>query len=163
MIHEHHHERIHFLGDSQELYPIQTRWNGYKRAISDAKLTPQESLDCCSEEIVFERVSRLLEGKNAPTAFFCGNNMVSRGLVRSLRRLGVGVPGDVAAVGFDDLELADLLIPALTVVRQPMEELGATAACVLFELLDTSYEEWPAKGGRTTLKVELVVRQSCGC
>jgi len=163
LIQEHRHERIHFLGDSRELYSIQTRWKGYKKAISGAGLTPQASLDCSSEEIIHEKVGRLLAGKNPPTAFFCGNNMVSRGLIRSLRRLGVRLPYDLAVVGFDDLELADLLTPALTVVRQPVEDLGANAAHVLFDLLDTPCDDWPLKGALTTLKVELIIRQSCGC
>jgi len=163
LIQKHGHERIHFLGDSQELYPIQTRWKGYKKAVSEANLIPQATLDCRSEEVIHEKVGRLLAGKDAPTAFFCGNNMVSRGLIRSLRRLGVRIPHDLAVVGFDDLELADLLTPALTVVRQPMEDLGANAAYVLFDLLGTPFEEWPVKGALTTLKVDLIIRQSCGC
>ena len=163
LIQEHNHERIHFLGDSKHLYSIQTRLSGYKHALSKARLLPQATLECSSEEVIFEVVSRLLEGKQPPTAFFCGNNLVSRGLIRSLRKLGVEAPRDVAVIGFDDLELADMLVPSLTVIRQPVEQLGTIAAEVLFDRLKTPAANWPNSGNRTTLKVELVVRSSCGC
>jgi LacI family transcriptional regulator len=163
LIREHHHERIHFLGDSEHLYTIQTRLSGYKRALSQAKLLPQATLECSSEELIFETVSRLLEGKRPPTAFLCGNNMISRGLIRSLRKLGIESPRDVAVIGFDDLELADMLVPSLTVIRQPVEQLGTVAAEVLFNLLKAPAAKWPNSGDRTTLKVELIVRSSCGC
>jgi LacI family transcriptional regulator len=163
LIHQHNHERIHFLGDSRKLYSIQTRLSGYKRAISQAKLLPQASLNCSSEKLLFEEISRLLEGKRPPTAFFCGNNLVSRGLIRSLRKLGVEAPRDVAIIGFDDLDLADMLVPSLTVIRQPVEQLGTIAAEVLFKRLKTPAAKWPNPGDRTLLKVELVVRSSCGC
>ncbi|HMH14087.1 MAG TPA: LacI family DNA-binding transcriptional regulator [Edaphobacter sp.] len=163
LIQKHNHERIHFLGDSKNLYSIQTRLNGYKHALSKAGLHPQATLECSSEEVIFEEVSRLLDGKRPPTAFFCGNNLVSRGLIRSLRKLGVEAPKDVAIIGFDDLELADMLVPSLTVIRQPVEQLGTIAAGVLFERLKTPATKWPKSGNRTTLKVELVVRSSCGC
>jgi LacI family transcriptional regulator len=163
LIQDHNHERIHFLGDSRKLYSIQTRLGGYKRALSHAKLPPQASLECSSEELIFEEVSRLLDGKHPPTAFFCGNNMVSRGLIRSLRKLGVEAPRDVAVIGFDDLELADMLVPSLTVIRQPVEQLGKVAAEVLFNQLNMPSTKRPKSGTRTTLKVELVIRSSCGC
>ncbi len=163
LIEQHHHKRIHFLGDSRDLYSIQTRLNGYKRALSQAGLTAQSTLECSSEEAVFAAVSHLLAGPDPPTAFFCGNNLVSRGLIRSLRKLGVEAPRDIAVIGFDDLELADMLVPALTVIRQPVERLGTVAAEVLFDLLGTPAEVWPLTGARTTLKVELIVRASCGC
>jgi len=163
LIQHHHHKRIHFLGDSRNLYSIQTRLSGYKRALSQVNLRPQVSLNCSSEELIFAEVSRVLEGKIPPTAFFCGNNMVSRGLIRSLRKLGVEAPRDVAIIGFDDLDLADMVVPSLTVIRQPVEQLGTIAAQVLFERLKTPAAKWPNPEDRTTLKVELVVRSSCGC
>jgi LacI family transcriptional regulator len=163
LIQEHNHKRIHFLGDSKNLYSIQTRLSGYKRALSQAKLLPQATLECSSEEMIFNTVAKLLNGKQPPTAFFCGNNLVSLGLIRSLRKLGVEAPRDVAVIGFDDLELADMLVPSLTVIRQPVERLGIIAAEVLFDRLKTPAAKWPKSGDRTTLKVELVVRSSCGC
>jgi len=163
LIEQHHHERIHFLGDSGELYTTRTRMSGYKKAMTEAALAPQATLECSSEEAVLDKVSSLLAGKNPPAAFFCGNNLTTRRLIRTLRKLGVEAPRDIAIVGFDDIELADMLLPSLTVIRQPVERLGTTAAKVLFHLLGTPIQNWPETGTRTHLKVELIIRASCGC
>jgi LacI family transcriptional regulator len=68
------------------------------------------------------------------------------------------VPGDLAVTGWDDVTLAAHLSPRLTTVRQPMRELGAAAARLLFDQIG---------GARTPstvqLDTEVVIRASCGC
>jgi LacI family transcriptional regulator len=71
------------------------------------------------------------------------------------------VPEDVALIGFDDFELAEILHPTLTVVRQPADEVGRVAAGLLFDRLKR--DEFPKEGSRVVLPVELVLRRSCGC
>jgi len=159
---DHGHKRIHFLGDAPDLFTIKTRRDGYQRAIMGAGLIPESSLDCNSEQIVLEYIKRVMAGKNAPTAFFSGNNRISRYIYRALLHLGLRIPKDVAVVGFDDFDTADMLSPPLTVISQPVEVLGKTAAEVLFSRLKTTADTWP-KTSRTALKVQLVVRVSCGC
>jgi LacI family transcriptional regulator len=74
--------------------------------------------------------------------------------------MGAKIPGDVAVAGFDDFDMADIFHPALTVVRQPADELGRVAADLLFERLGDK----KATGGKLiVLPVELIVRRSCGC
>ena len=63
--------------------------------------------------------------------------------------------------GFDDFDMADIFHPAITVVRQPVTELGRVAAELLFERLEE--KQRTAAGKRIVLPVELVVRRSCGC
>jgi LacI family transcriptional regulator len=77
-----------------------------------------------------------------------------------LQALGIYPPDGMALVGFDDFETADLLRPGITVVRQPNELLGRTAADVLFKRLSESRKS--KAGKRTVLPVELIVRGSCG-
>jgi LacI family transcriptional regulator len=160
---EHGHRHIHFLGDAPNIFTIKTRHEGYRRAISNAGLTARECLNCDSKELVFEYVKKVLAEKNPPTAFFSGNNRISRYLFRALVDLDLRIPGDVAIVGFDDFDMADMLQPPLTVVSQPVEALGTTAAEVLFDQLKMKAEDWPDEGARTTLKVEMIFRLSCGC
>jgi LacI family transcriptional regulator len=160
---EHGHKRIHFLGNAPHLFTIQRRFDGYRRALSNAGLKAQECLDCNSEELVLSYAKKVMGGKDTPTAFFCGNNQISRYLYRALFHLRLQVPGDVAVVGFDDFDMADMLYPPLTVIRQPVETLGKTAAEVLFARLKTNVDDWPTDTSRTTLNVELMLRTSCGC
>ena len=71
------------------------------------------------------------------------------------------MPHDLALVGFDDFDLADLTSPPLTVVRQPAQEMGRIAANLLFERIARG--ELQKAGTRIILPVEVVLRRSCGC
>lgn len=68
-----------------------------------------------------------------PDAVFCTNDFLAAGLVRGLAARGVRVPGDVAVVGYGDLDVARLAAVALTTVRQPVEELGRAAVELLLD------------------------------
>jgi LacI family transcriptional regulator, galactose operon repressor len=69
-----------------------------------------------------------------PTAFFTGQNLLTIGGVHALR--GVGCERDIALIGFDDISLADLLDPAISVVAQDPQAIGRAAADQLFRRLD---------------------------
>jgi LacI family transcriptional regulator len=104
-------------------------------------------------------VDALLDaGRKLPRAVLCANDQTALGVIHALAQRGIRVPQDVAVTGFDDVPVARHLHPPLTTVRQPMQELGATA-------FDVLYSRISAGRGRsdTVLPVELVVRESCGC
>jgi LacI family transcriptional regulator len=161
LIEVHGHKRIVFLGLERHVYTINARFNGYRRAMQAAGLTAEPFFDCTTTEAAREIVASLLREKNPPTAFFGSNNLTTRFLLQALLELGVRVPDQVALVGFDDFELAEVLQPTLTVVRQPSQELGRVAASILFDRLKR--DELPLVGNRVMLPVELIVRRSCGC
>ena len=73
-------------------------------------------------------------GKNPPTALFTGQNLISMGAVRAVHVLGL--QHEVAMVGFDDIALADVIEPGVTVVAQDPAALGRAAAELLFARLD---------------------------
>jgi len=102
--------------------------------------------------------SLLNAGQRLPRAILCANDQTALGVIHALGQRGIKVPQDVAITGFDDVPVARHMHPPLTTIRQPMQELGATA----FEVL---YTRISAGGGNpdTVLPVELVVRESCGC
>jgi LacI family transcriptional regulator len=72
------------------------------------------------------------------------------------------VPEAIAIMAFDDSDMFDLLQPPLSVVRQPVRQLGHCSAEMLFSLLKA---DRAAKASVTTtiLPVELILRRSCGC
>ena len=82
-------------------------------------------------------VAQFLQLKRRPTAVFCGNDLLALGLMRGLTQHGLSIPGDVALVGYDDVEFASVLATPLTSVRQPKYQLGYTAAKLLLEELTT--------------------------
>jgi len=91
----------------------------------------------------------------APTAVLCGNDVLAFGALLEAQRLGIEVPKALSIVGFDDLELANQLQPALTTVRVPAEEMWRTAGDRLLAALRG--EVVPR---RTEVEVSLVVRGS---
>ena len=158
---DHGHRKIAFLGLSKALFTFQARYAGYKEAMTKARLTPESYIDCVSQENTIAVVRSLLEEADPPTALFAGNNLTMRYMLHALNELKVDVPGKIALAGFDDFDIADVLQPALTVVRQPVYQIGETAANLLFERIANG--QFPSKGHRVVLPLELVIRRSCGC
>ncbi len=73
-------------------------------------------------------MGRLLALPDPPSAVFAENDAIARGAYRACSEAGVGIPERMSIVGFDDTPLALHVTPPLTTVRQPMADLGATAA-----------------------------------
>ncbi|MEK8173534.1 substrate-binding domain-containing protein [Streptomyces sp. M19] len=93
-----------------------------------------------------------------PTAVFCANDLLALGMLQALFAAGVSVPGEVALVGYDDIEFAAAAAVPLTSVRQPAFRMGRTAADLLIEETAESAEEHTHR--RIVLQPELVVRDS---
>lgn len=130
----HGHRRIGFIGDAPEIFTAAKRLDGYQAALTDAKLTVDDSLIAMGQiepEFVASALRRLLDRADPASAVFTSN---SRATVATLRALS-GRPSRPALVGFDDFELADLLSPGVTVVAQDPTGLGRVAAELLFRRL----------------------------
>jgi LacI family transcriptional regulator len=154
------HTRITYVGLSDALYTMGMRHRGYEAAMREAGLKPSAVL--CGSDLAdtTRAVRRLLQSRQKPTALFCANNLMTRHVLHSLQALDIHPPDGLALVGFDDFETADLLRPGITVVKQPTEILGRSAANILFRRLgEEPSSRMPAP---QILPVELVVRGSCG-
>ncbi|MEU3074969.1 LacI family DNA-binding transcriptional regulator [Streptomyces laurentii] len=131
------HRRIGFVGDRPRIHTATERLRGYRAAMEDAGLPVDEawvSLGPTDPEHVAATVAATLSGPEPVTALFAGNNRVTVTAVRVL----AGRERPVALVGFDDIELADLL--GITVIAQDAAALGRTAAQRLFRRLDGTAE-----------------------
>ena len=156
--HGHHH--IACLGLAGSVWTLNERVLGYCAAMKAAGLEAMPHAISDKPTEMLETLRTLLEAKNPPTALFCTNNLVMRNALHALSTLGARVPEQIAILGFDDFEMADIVKPSMTVVRQPTEELGRTAAELLFSRLVEDAP--PGKVRHVVLSVELVVRDSCG-
>jgi LacI family transcriptional regulator len=128
------HRRIGFIGDDPRIYTAAQRHQGYRDAMAAAGLPAAKSwvtLASPGQQTIREALRRMLAGPAPVTAVFSGNNRITALALRELR----DVRASIALVGFDDLELADLLAPAVTVVAQNTGELGRIAADMLFRRL----------------------------
>lgn len=133
----HGHRRIAILGDPVERYTAAERLRGYREALGDAgievdpglvRLGRHDTADAGRET----RALLALPPARRPTAIFTGNNRHTVGAVRVLARAAVRP----ALVGFDDVELADLLAVPISVVRYDAGALGRHAAELAFARLD---------------------------
>ncbi|KUO15478.1 LacI family DNA-binding transcriptional regulator [Streptomyces dysideae] len=132
----HGHRRIGFIGDlPTTLYTRRERLAGYRAALQEADLPADRSLVTSAHDQhgASAATAQFLGLADPPTALFAGNNIVALGIVTELARSN---RRDVAVVAFDDVELAEALEPALTVVAQDPEEIGRTAATTALARLD---------------------------
>jgi LacI family transcriptional regulator len=154
------HHRFGFLGEAQRsdsyLSPSQRRLDGYRTALIDAghdlgdddvRLVRHRARDALAA------ARELLSGQERPTAVFAADDTLAAGVLRAARDLGLSVPGDVAVVGFDDGELAEVM--DLTTVRQPLEESGHAATERLIQQLDHR-----TAARDVALGLELIVRRT---
>ncbi len=155
------HKRIDCFALTRRLYTIRMRISGYEAAMAAGGCKPMvhEVPEDVASTLV--AVREAMNSKRPPTAVFCANNIVTKQVLHSLRSLGLYPPSPVALVGFDDFELADLMRPGITVVRQPVETMAREAAEAMFaRLTSPAGTHHPMK--KVVLPVELVVRGSCG-
>lgn len=71
-----------------------------------------------------------------PTAIVCGNDILAVGALMQAKRMGLSVPGDVSIVGYDDIEIASVVEPALTTLHVPHRRMGRAAAEMLLAMRD---------------------------
>jgi len=148
----------HITGDMR-ISDAHERLQGYKNALTHAGLPIDHDLIV---EGHFNRLSGYEATKHllsyAPDAVFAASDTVAVGVLQAAREAGLGVPEDLAVIGFDDVDVAAQSIPTLTSVRQPLIEKGAVATRLLIDLIQ----------GRVSgpqhiiLNAELIIRQSCG-
>jgi LacI family transcriptional regulator len=128
------HRRIAYLGDDPVIYTARERLTGYHDALAAAGIALDERLVVMGKPdpgAIRVALDRLLSGPDAATALFTGNNRLTTAVLREL----AGRQDRPALVGFDDFELADLIVPGLTVVAQDPAGLGRVAATLLFDRL----------------------------
>ncbi len=167
---DHGRKRVLCFAGEPELFTISERIRGYRDAVQQAGLPAFVDIALGGDEGSAERLLRAHLGshrgkKERPDAIFTLKNRATVATYQALQELKVDVPREVALIGFDDFDLACTLRPAVTVVQQPIEDVGRRAAELLFERLAQSGGEARKPRSRPPLLLEsrLIVRTSCGC
>jgi LacI family transcriptional regulator len=151
------HRRIACLSDSELIWTAGERRKGYVQAMSAAGLERDERLmvaNLRSSAEATQVVLELLDGDEPPTAIFAARNDLTVGVVRALRQRAA--QRTVALIGFDDFPMADVLEPAVTVVAQDLETLGARAGDLLFARM----QQGSASSQRVVIPTTLMARES---
>jgi len=155
------HERIGFICGPLDTTPGRGRHEGFRTALEGRGL--ELDPDCLQigdfrEQSGYQSALRLLALERPPTAVFAANNLMSIGALHAFHELGIRLPDDLSFIGFDDLDLCELLASPLTVIERPMEEQGALAARLLLNRLSGR----PGTSRRRiVLETRLVIRRSC--
>ena len=111
-----------------------------------------------SPEIAYSQVQRLLRAGRRFTAIVCFNDIAALGAMRALTDAGLHIPADVSVVGFDDIAVAVFATPSITTIRQPLQEMGETAAHVVLDRLRNNGKHH----AEIAVEPELIVRESTG-
>jgi LacI family transcriptional regulator len=158
LVHDHGYRSLTFLGDVQGSSDTSQRWRGFRRALHEAGLPVPEPTPCPLNEDGGRRVAGQLLAGRRPRALVCANDEIALGAICAAEEKGLRVPKDLAITGWDDVMAARHSRPGLTTVRQPMRELGSTAARMLHERL-SGHQQEPR---HEVLATQLVIRASCG-
>jgi LacI family transcriptional regulator len=155
--------RIAFLGGPRELRQVRDRLRGAQEAVAAVVGARLEVLEASAMTVLEGRAmgERLRERPPArrPDAVFCANDLLAIGVLQALVLMGdVRVPGDVALVGYDDIDFARSAVVPLTSVRQPAQAIGETA----FDLLVAASEDRDHVPEHVQFQPQLLVRDSTG-
>jgi LacI family transcriptional regulator len=135
------------------------RLAGYLDALAEARIPIRKGLvRFCdySRDAAIAQTIAVLSVRHPATAIFTTDNLMTLGVVQGVQRVGLRAPRDVSIIGFDDLDWTTIVDPPLSVVAQPVYEMGALAAGLLLERIGGG-ERAPAVH---TLNATLIVRGS---
>jgi LacI family transcriptional regulator len=155
------HRRIATIAGPQQTKPGADRLLGYRAELQALGLEPRAGYEREGDfyaESGEAAMRELLALPEPPTAVFAAADMMAAGALRAIEAAGLRVPDDVALVGFDDIQIAPMLTPSLTTIRQDKHGLGLAAARALLDLIERPEGTPPV----LTLPVELVERASSG-
>jgi LacI family transcriptional regulator len=156
------HKRIGMVSGAEGLATTSERVLGYRLGLGRSGLIWDEALVQSGEsaaEPAAAALGRLLDLPVPPTAVVAGNNVMLSGVLHEARKRDRKIGHDLAVVGYDDVEWADLLDPPVTTMAQPIAEIGRTAVKMLLGRIAD-----PSRPPTTTrLQPILMHRKSCGC
>ncbi len=125
---------LHFGGFPDLDVSIQRRL-GYEKAMTEFNLIPQTVFTGYDEKAGYEKAKEIFQSEKYD-GVFCMNDLVAIGVMKALKEIGLSIPKDVKIVGFDDVNLCEVLVPSLTSVHQPVEEMGKVAAKMLISMIE---------------------------
>jgi len=160
---EHGHERIGIVTAPRSWPNVYEVYRGYLDALKNAGRQPDDNLVAEVESFTIEAgrqgLAQLLEQRHPPSAVFAAGTELALGALQEAHARQLDVPAELALCGYTDSPAATLVQPSLTVVSVPAREIGIRAMRKLANLIQGKKKTRPR---RTTLPVELILRDSCG-
>jgi LacI family transcriptional regulator len=152
--------RIGFMSGPRDVGGSEGRREGYLNALKESGINADESImsflgwDRASG---YNQMRSMLDQRLELDAIFCCNDLLAIGAIEALKERNISVPGDIAIVGFDDIELSSLVTPKLTTVVQPQVKLATMACNLLMDRMENRISGPPVE---VVVKPEFVIRES---
>ncbi|EDY85026.1 hypothetical protein VDG1235_4660 [Verrucomicrobiia bacterium DG1235] len=162
------HRRIMHFSGPRGLIGVERRITGYRRALKEAGVEPDEELlkSMAYSDIEARDVMKNWLRDNPrdalPDAIFCANDSMALGCIEALAAKDIRVPEDISVCGFDDTLVARVTVPTLTTVRQPLREMGMEAVSILMSQIDEKDDDEQGKSRTIVYPTEIVERKSVG-
>jgi LacI family transcriptional regulator len=157
------HRRITFVGGPLTTRQVADRLAGARSAARTGgldegmiRLIETSGLHVAAGREAGQSIAEMDEGSR-PTAVFCANDLIALGVLQEMTRRGLGVPDDLAIVGYDDIDFAAAAAVPLTSVAQPRVQLGKAAAELL---IDEVASPETHRHRQVVFQPDLVIRES---
>jgi LacI family transcriptional regulator len=155
------HQKIAFISGPLRLKSAEARQLAFLRSMEEIRLEVDRKLLVEGDHTIeggIAALGQLLSGPTRPTAVICSNDMTALGVMRKSYEDGISIPRDLSVIGFDDIRLAQFVLPALTTVQMSQAELARLA---FHALLSEVQRETPSSTGTEyVLTTHLVLRES---
>lgn len=154
------HRRIGIICGPKNVYTTQERLKGYIRVHEDYSLQIDDRLIKFGNydvESGYNLLLRLLEEVPPPSAVFVTNYEMTVGAVMAVNEKNICIPHDLSLIGFDNIQLAKVVKPSLSIVTQPIQQIGETAATILLKRMKGNYDKFPSV---YRLKTQLLLGES---
>jgi LacI family transcriptional regulator len=158
------HSRIGIINGPVSLMTGRHRLEGYRKAHAEAGVpTDQDLIELVSfkGQHGYEATKRLLALPAPPTAIFAANNVLGEGAFFAIKERGLSIPEDISLVMFDDVPWCRLMVPPVSVVKQPAFDVGYQGMEMLSRRLGSRRDRMKTDAQRLVLPTELLVRGSC--
>ena len=156
----HDYQRIVALGTRPHLFTSSQRVAGYRDAMKAAGLEARTGLVEHEGLMTPDWIAGLVFDLHQADAVICMNWVCTMRVLRGMHQLGKRLIEDVPLLSFDDFDLAEMMTPTVSAVRQPIKAIGYEAARLLFERIRRDFTGKPRS---ILLPTELILRESCGC
>lgn len=154
------HREIAFISGPLQLRSAHSRLVAFERAAQECGI--QLNVDFMVEgdhtmEGGMAAADILLKRRNLPTGILCSNDMTAIGVLHKIHRVGLKVPDDISVIGFDDIHMAEMMIPPLTSIQMSRVQLARAAVSALRAHIENTSPKSEYK-----IDTQLVVRESTG-
>jgi len=159
------HKDIAIISGPMSSKPGRERFYGYENAIRGNGIEINNDYIFYGDFSLnsgYEITKKILELEKRPTAIFATNNLMAQGCVKALIEKGLSIPNDIALIGFDDVDMFEIMNMNISTVSRPTELMGEVAAEVLFDLIEDIDKNTPRPSSikEVLLETKLVLRGS---